>query len=229
MSEPVPNLSLRDLEYVVSIADLLHFGRAAKQCGVTQPALSGQVKKLEALLGTRIFDRSSRAIALTPTGGQIVERARFILRDVRALIDLSGESVARSRPFRIGAIQSLAPFIFSHLIRPIMDSFPDASLRFFEDDVAALRRSLKDGVIDGAFVSGVPDDRTLVSTKLFFEPFVLVHKHDEDSVWPPKSDSPPIIVIEADLTLNEEVAKLTRRYPSLKLTSRRTSSFEMLR
>jgi LysR family hydrogen peroxide-inducible transcriptional activator len=58
---------------------------------------------------------------------------------------------------------------------------------------------------------------------------VLVHKHDEDSVWPPKSDSPPIIVIEADLTLNEEVAKLTRRYPSLKLISRRTSSFEMLR
>lgn len=229
MGAAFPNLSLRDLEYVATIADLLHFGKAAKHCGVTQPALSGQVKKLETLLRAKIFDRSSRKIALTPTGEQIVERVRLLLRDAKALIDVASESGPMSRPFRLGAIPSLGPFIFPRITRPIMNAFPDMRLRVIDDDAVSLSRALKSGTIDGALISGTPDDKALVSTKLFFEPFVLVHKHDDDPVWPPRSGAAPMIAIDADLSLNEDINKLGRRYPDLKMTLRCTGSFEMLR
>ncbi|MFD0938329.1 LysR family transcriptional regulator, partial [Methylobacterium trifolii] len=77
----IAGLSLRDLEYVVAIADEGHFGRAAERCNVSQPTLSVQVRKLEAALGLALFERSSRRFLFTAAGQGIVRQARTVLAE----------------------------------------------------------------------------------------------------------------------------------------------------
>ena len=67
--------SIRQLEYAVAVAETLHFGRAAKLCGVTQPALSAQIQQFEELLGVQIFERSRRRVLVTPEGARILEES----------------------------------------------------------------------------------------------------------------------------------------------------------
>ena len=81
-------LSLRDLEYAVAVADLRHFGRAAERCGVSQPALSEQIRKLEALLRISLFERSRKSVEVTPEGAVVLSQAREVVREARNLLGL---------------------------------------------------------------------------------------------------------------------------------------------
>ena len=83
-------MNIRDLRYVVAVADERHFGRAAKKCHISQPALSGQILKLEGHLGVALFERTKRKVRVTPIGEQIVAQAR-------QLINLSDEIVAAAQ------------------------------------------------------------------------------------------------------------------------------------
>src|SRR5690349_20966960 len=89
LSSSLAGLSLRDLEYAVAVADLLHFGRAAERCGVSQAGLSEQVRKLEGLLGVALFERSSRRIAVTPEGEPLLRQAREVLDAARVLLEMA--------------------------------------------------------------------------------------------------------------------------------------------
>src|SRR2546426_10930223 len=85
---PAPHLfTLRQLQYLVAVADLLSFRKAAERCNVSQPALSAQLAELEAALGVRVFERDRRRVLLTPAGSGIVERARRLLADADALTE----------------------------------------------------------------------------------------------------------------------------------------------
>src|SRR5690606_20995723 len=116
---------IRQLEYVVAVADELHFRRAAERCAVSQPALSAQVQQLEELLGVQIFERSRRRVQLTPVGEEIVARARPILRQLDELADVARRrAVPLTTPIRLGVIPTVAPYLLPRILPAIRERYP---------------------------------------------------------------------------------------------------------
>src|SRR5262249_9186641 len=105
-------ITLRDLEYLAAVAQHLHFGKAAKGCHVSQPALSAQIKKMEDTLGYQIFERSNRSVTLTDKGRRLVEQARVVLEEAEKLIAIpESEKPSDLRGvLRLGVIATLGPY-----------------------------------------------------------------------------------------------------------------------
>jgi LysR family hydrogen peroxide-inducible transcriptional activator len=168
-------LSLRDLEYVVAIADEHHFGRAAERCNVSQPTLSVQVRKLEAALGLVLFERGNRRVMLTPAGQGIVRQARAVLAEAQRLLVLASEG--RGAPLTgrlvLAAIQTLGPYFFPLVLRSLRQEFPLLALALSEARTAEILEGLRDGRIDAALVSLPVPASGLTVSPLFIEPFLL--------------------------------------------------------
>ncbi len=166
-------VNLRDLEYLTALAEHRHFRKAAEACFVSQPALSGQIRKLESQLGVTLIERSRRAVMLTPIGEEIVARARRILGEVQALRDaaelarnpMTGEVV-------IGVIPTAAPYLLPHVLPKCRAEHPTLRLLFVEDKTRALLDRLQDGQLDGV-IAALPaaGSQGLESRELFREPF----------------------------------------------------------
>jgi LysR family hydrogen peroxide-inducible transcriptional activator len=109
MSQSLAGLSLRDLEYVQAVAELKHFGQAALRCGVSQPALSEQVRKLETHLGVVIFERTKRRVAVTGEGAMLLVSIERILAEARNLLALGRRGGALAGVLHLGAIETLGP------------------------------------------------------------------------------------------------------------------------
>jgi LysR family hydrogen peroxide-inducible transcriptional activator len=168
-------LSLRDLEYVVAVAEHGHFGRAAKHCSVSQPALSEQIHKLEESLGVVLFERSRRGVFVTPAAAPIVAQARRTVAEGRRLLEFSRTVAGElSGELRLWSIATLGPYLIPHLLRPVRDWFPRARLVIGEGLTEQIVNRLCAGEIDAAFVA-LPLSRTgLTCDALFFEPFMVV-------------------------------------------------------
>ena len=110
-------MNLRDLKYLVALADHRHFGKAAEASFVSQPTLSTQIKKLEEELGVQLFERAPRKVMLTPIGREVVARARGIVGEVESMRDLARRSQdPESGTLRLGAFPTLAPYYFPHAV-----------------------------------------------------------------------------------------------------------------
>ncbi|MCQ4159699.1 LysR substrate-binding domain-containing protein [Roseomonas sp. GC11] len=167
-------LSLRDLEYAVTVAELRHFGRAAERCGVSQPALSEQIRKLEALLGVTLFERAARRVEVTPQGEALLAQARAVMREARGLLDLAQtQSEPLSGPLRVGVIATLGPYYLPAVLRGVRDRFPRLVLRLQEGRTAGLVAALEQGELDAVLMALPPAVETLTAAPLFFEPFLL--------------------------------------------------------
>jgi LysR family hydrogen peroxide-inducible transcriptional activator len=171
----VTGLSLRDLEYVVAVAEERHFGRAAERCNVSQPALSGQIRKLEEALGLVLFERTSRRVLSTAGGERVVHQARVVLAEAHRLLVVAGEGQAGgfSGRLALAAIQTLGPYLFPLVLRQLRAAFPDVSLNLSEGRTADLLEGLREGRIDVALLSLPLEEAGLVIAPLFVEPFVL--------------------------------------------------------
>jgi LysR family transcriptional regulator, hydrogen peroxide-inducible genes activator len=167
-------LSLRDLEYVVAVADHGSFVKAAEQCHVAQPSLSVQVSKLEARLRTVIFERTTRRLIVTPKGQQLVEQMRRVLVEARAIFALAGES---QQPFggslRLSAISTLGPYVFPGILRDLRKRHPGLSVILGEDKTDVLLRALLQGELDVALVSTHGPEPAVAERAIFREPLVL--------------------------------------------------------
>jgi LysR family hydrogen peroxide-inducible transcriptional activator len=167
-------LSLRDLEYAQAVAELRHFGRAAERCGVSQPALSEQLRKLETLLGVALFERSKRHVAFTREGRVLLAQAGRVLEEARQLISLSqSQPGALSGPIALGAIETLGPYYLPGLLRLLRAAKPDMALRLTEGRTARLIERLAEGVLDLALLATPLGRGGLTAFPLFFEPFLL--------------------------------------------------------
>ena len=172
----IAGLSLRDLEYAVAVAEHRHFGKAAEQCGVSQPSLSAQVRKLEDLLGIALFERTSRRVLPTAQGEAVIQQARTVLEEARRLIALArGAEGTLSGALALGAIQTLGPYLFPHILPPIRRAFPDAQLNLAEGRTEGLLADLREGRLDGVFLSLPIDDERFTVEELFFEPLLLAY------------------------------------------------------
>jgi len=167
-------MNLRDLQYLVALADHRHFGRAAAASFVSQPTLSTQIKKLEDELGVALVERAPRKVMLTPAGHDIADRARRILAEV----DQLKESARRTRDpeagsVRLGIFPTLGPYLLPHVLPKIRERFPRLELLLVEEKTEVILRQLREGRLDvGVLALPLHDDRLHVEF-LFEEPFVL--------------------------------------------------------
>jgi LysR family hydrogen peroxide-inducible transcriptional activator len=203
MQKSLAGLSLRDLEYVEAVAELNHFGRAAERCGVSQPALSEQIRKLEAHLGVPFFERTRRRVAITPQGAVLLAQVERILIEARHLTAMSGQGQAGlSGLLQLGAIETIGPYYLPGLLRLIGDKLPDISLRLTESRTAALVERLRHGMLDAVLMVPTPNMPGLAAAELFFEPFILA------TPWAHRLATLPRIKLDAlpieDLLLLEE-------------------------
>ena len=167
-------MNLRDLNYLVALADHRHFGRAAAASFVSQPTLSTQIRKLEDELGVSLVERAPRKVMLTPVGRDIAERARRILSEV----DQLKESARRTRDpeagsVRLGIFPTLGPYLLPHIVPRIRERFPRLELLLVEEKTDVLLRQLREGRLDAGILALPVHDESLHVEALFEEPFVL--------------------------------------------------------
>ncbi|HUX51494.1 MAG TPA: LysR substrate-binding domain-containing protein [Spirochaetia bacterium] len=170
----ISNITLRNLAYIVAVAEERHFGRAAKRCSVSQPALSSQIQKLEASLDTTIFERGAREIRITPNGETIIEHARRVLDEVRLLATAAVRvSSPLSGEFRLGIIATLAAYLLPHLLARVRQIFPRLELVLIEGLTDHLLDKLRSGVLDAVLASPPLPAGNFQIEHLFVEPFLL--------------------------------------------------------
>jgi len=167
-------MNLRDLRYLIAVAEHRHFGRAAAASFVSQPTLSTQLRKLEDELGVSLIERAPRKVMLTPIGAEIVERARRVVAEVEQMKEAARRS---QRPeagtVRLGIFPTLGPYLLPHVVPGIRARFPDLQLLLVEEKSDELLARLRDGRLDAAILALPVHDEQLEHAFLFEEPFVL--------------------------------------------------------
>jgi LysR family hydrogen peroxide-inducible transcriptional activator len=169
----VPNI--RQLEYLVAIADTLNFRRAAERTNTTQPTLSEQLKALEERLGSQLVERGRSKVLLTPIGEQVVVIARRILRDsneIKQLTASGGKELAGV--LRLGLPPTIGPYLLPLVLPSLHKAFPELKLYIREELPQTLPRALEEGSLDLVITPLPVQDADLVSQSLFREPLYLV-------------------------------------------------------
>lgn len=167
-------MNLRDLKYLVAIADHKHFGIAAEACFVSQPALSMQIKKLENILGVQLIERTSKSALLTEIGKLMTEQARDILYRAENMKEMAKQARdPYSGELRLGIIPTLAPYLLPHITPGLAKLFPKLTLYLVEAQTSSLITQLKHGTLDGALLGLPLLAEDLIASPLFEEEFML--------------------------------------------------------
>lgn len=167
--------SLRQLSYLVALADRLNFTQAAHDCFVTQSTLSSGLKELEGTLGARLVERDRQSVRMTPLGEKVVERSRALLGAARDLVELVHESASpMTGLLRLGAIPTIAPFLLPGLVRRARVAHPRLQLVLREDRTATLLERLRAGDLDSALIALPYDTQGLLVRELFVEELWLI-------------------------------------------------------
>jgi LysR family hydrogen peroxide-inducible transcriptional activator len=199
----IGGLTLRDLQYVVAVADYRHFGKAARACHVSQPALSGQIKKIERYLGVTLFERNIRparraagssagrvaasselvqgrrdhetgSVTTTEVGKAVVAQARVVLEEAEKILTAAKSTrEPLAGPFRLGAIATLGPYLMPHLLGPLRRKYPKLELNLTEGLTDDLIDELHAGRLDAVLAAQTFDPAGLYVLPLFVEPFLL--------------------------------------------------------
>jgi LysR family transcriptional regulator, hydrogen peroxide-inducible genes activator len=151
------DLSIRQLQYVVAVADELGFHRAAERCHVSQPTLSAQVAQIEQVLGVTIFERDKRRVLVTERGEEIIARARRVLLDLDELIKAAEHGRDKfAATLRIGVIPTVAPYLLPDIMPAIARKYPKLRLVFREEKTEDVMRDVRDGKLDAGLLAVVP-------------------------------------------------------------------------
>lgn len=211
-------LTMKHLRYFDALARQGHFGRAAADCSVSQPALSIQIKELEAIIGAPLVERGSRQISLTPLGLRFAERARTILQSVDELEDLSRASRSPfTGQFRFGVIPTVAPYVLPRIVNGLARSYPGLDIRPREAITGKLRQDLLDGRLDAAILALPAGETAFAEAPLFSEEFVLVRPTgDADKPVPAMSElrDMRLLLLEEGHCFREQAIALCNLHPS---------------
>lgn len=171
-------MNLRDLKYLVALADFGHFGKAAQYCCVSQPALSMQIMKLEDLLGIALLERNKNSILLTNIGKIIVEHARKIIAQIEEVKWLAQQAKDPfSGELTLGIIPTFGPYLLPHIIPELTKTFPKITFYLVEEQTAHLIEKLKQGKIEVALLALPISEPNLTTSPLFQEEFMLAVHH----------------------------------------------------
>lgn len=182
-------LTLKQLRYFEALAKEGHFGRAADICAISQPALSMQIKELEEILGSTLFERNARQIRLTGFGEDFSLRAREILRSVDELSEFAQATMdSFLARVRIGVIPTIAPYLLPKIIGNLTYEYPTLDIQIRETQTEKLIEELEEGRIDTAILALPIAEPSLTEIPLFDEEFVLVRNEDDQDKPVPDSE-----------------------------------------
>lgn len=232
-------MNLQQLEYALALRRFGSYSRAAKAVGISQPAMSIQVKKLEEEIGIALFDRSQRKVKTSPEGEIFMERAQLLVTQARQLRDLAQElSQDFSGDLTVGIIPTLAPYLLPLFVKQFNENFPNIKLRIKEATTEEIVQGIKSGELDGGVISTPVESKTnFMITPLFYESFLLFVS-DEHPLARQKQVKLQDIPIQDIWLLREgnclrdqidNICEITRRkQPSQKLLQFESTSIESL-
>lgn len=229
------DLKLKDLRYLVAVADERHFGRAAQRSFVSQPTLSAQLKKLEDYLGVQLVERQPGHVTLTDAGEEIVARARRILEasdEVVALARAHRDPLAGK--LRMALIPTIGPYLLPRVAREIRKTLPRLELRLYEYQTAELLEKLRAGEIDLGVLALPVDLEGLDSCALYDEAFTvaLPENHRLAKKQTLKVDDlkeEPLLLLEDGHCLRDQALEVCSRVGMQEKQDFRATSLETLR
>ena len=228
-------MNLRDLKYLIALADLRHFGKAADACFVSQPTLSTQVRKLEEELGVTLVERAPRKVMLTATGQDVVQRARRIVADVEQMREAARRSKdPESGSLRLGVFPTLAPYLLPHVVPQLRERFPQLELLLVEEKSDVLLQRLREGRLDAALLALPVHDEQLHAEFLFEEPFVLAAPQGHElatrtSLHVDELSDETLLLLEDGHCLRDQALDVCRLSGAQEKSGFRASSLETLR
>jgi LysR family hydrogen peroxide-inducible transcriptional activator len=228
-------MTLRDLKYLVSVAELGHFGKAAEACCISQPALSMQIKKLEETLGIQLLERTNKSALLTDVGKVIYERALKISAHAKEIHEIAQQ--ARD-PFLgnlcVGIIPTIAPYLLPHIIPGLSKTFPELTLYLVEVQTHQLLERLQQGKLDIGLLA-LPIHEPELETELLFEEEFLLAVPNSHTLAKRKIikdadlDNLSLLLLEDGHCLRGQALEVCRRVNATESKSFQATSLETLR
>jgi LysR family hydrogen peroxide-inducible transcriptional activator len=228
-------LKLKDLRYLVAVADERHFGRAAARCFVSQPTLSAQLKKLELSLGVQLIERAPHNVSLTPAGAEVVARARRILEASDEVVTLAH---SHRDPFagrlRVALLPTIGPYLLPRVAPLIRKSLPRVQLRLYEYQTAPMLEKLHGGELDVGILALPVELAGLESRELYREPFLLAvpERHAlaaRDTVRLADLKDETLLLLEEGHCLRDQALEVCSRVAVRDQQDFRATSLETLR
>ena len=146
--------TMKQLEYLVALADTQHFGRAAERCNITQSTLSAGIRDLESVLGTAVAERSNRHVLMTRVGMNIAGRAKALLREAEEVMEVARAGRApMTGEMRLGVIPTIGPFLLPRVLPALRERFPELTIYLREEQTASVLARLEDGELDAALIA----------------------------------------------------------------------------
>jgi len=227
-------MNLRDLDYICAVADHKHFGKAAESCHVSQPTLSGQIKKLETRLDVTLFERSHKGIRVTDIGEEIIliaREARDAARRIKAVAASAQDPLAGN--LSLGLIPTVAPYLIPLFVGKLSERLPNLSMTYREDITERLTESLLSGELDVAILATPPEEDTLTAIELYTEPFWLIFPKahelgalDEASMADVKEDD--VLLLTEGHCFRDQALSICRPAHRRRKQSLRATSLETL-
>ena len=228
-------MNIRDLTYLLAVSELEHFGHAAEQCYVSQPTLSGQIKKLEEELGIKLFERTNRRVLLTEAGEQIAHCARRILHEVEVIREIAESSNdPMAGKFRLGAFPTLATYVFPSLVTKVKEAAPNLRLILLEEKTAVLIERLRHGDIDAALLALPVTEDFFRSIELFKDEFYLAVPNDhalanQQYVDTKKLRRQPLLLLEEGHCLRDQALDICQTHGIAEEQDFKATGLETLR
>lgn len=172
--------SITQFKYLLAVHKHKHFGRAAKECNVSQPSLSAQLQKLEEELNIIVFDRSKKPIMTSDRGLKVIEQAKKVLKEYEQIFDLSINEQGLRGNFNLGVIPTLSPYVVPRFIHSFSVKYPDVNLNIYELTTSEIVRKLYDDELDGGLLVTPLKDEKLIERSLFLEPFKIFVSNEHD-------------------------------------------------
>jgi len=220
---------LRQLQYVVAVAETLGFRRAAERCAVSQPTLSTQIQHLEAVLGVKLFERGHGGVIVTVVGEEIVARARRVLLETEDLIAVATRARdAFTGTFRVGVIPTIAPYFLPEVSQVLAKAYPRLRLVFREEKTEDTVRDLWAGTLDAGLVALEADLGLLEHASVMRDPFLVAMPKGHPLAKKPKIsaadlDDQEVLLLEDGHCLRAQALEFCAKAGSREMDLRATS------
>ena len=166
--------TMKQLQYLVALADTQHFGRAAERCNITQSTLSAGIRDLESVLGTEVAERSNRHVLMTRAGMNIAGRAKALLRQAEEVMEMARAGRApMTGEMRLGVIPTIGPFLLPRVLPTLRERFPELTIYLREEQTVPLLARLEDGELDAALIALPCETGDLAVDDIFEDEFLF--------------------------------------------------------
>jgi LysR family hydrogen peroxide-inducible transcriptional activator len=229
------DIKLKDLRYLVAVADSRHFGRAAEKCFVSQPTLSAQLKKLEDYLGVQLIERQPKNVTMTEAGEQIVARARRMLEASDEVVTLArAHRDPLAGRLRLALLPTIGPYMLPRVSQPIRKGLPRIELRLYEYQTAQILEKLEAGEIDLGILALPVDAEGFETRELYSEPFVVAMPDQHrlakrDNIRADDLNGETLLLLEDGHCLRDQALEVCSRVDLHEKQDFRATSLETLR